>query len=83
MLLANMAKSDSLSRLLTLQRPSVPNLSSSKIAIDQLMDCFVKGATGTYNLKADYDYLAYLFADLAKVNPTPLLPIYDPSLHPH
>ncbi|MCJ1379303.1 hypothetical protein MMC17_002404 [Xylographa soralifera] len=66
MLLANMAKSDSIERLLTLKRDIPLGLSSSKIAIDQLMDCFVKGAEGSWNSKADFDYLAYLFADLAK-----------------
>ena len=67
MLLANMAKSDSIERVLTLKRDVPLGLSSSKIAIDQLMDCFVKGAEGSWNPNADFDYLAYLFADLAKV----------------
>lgn len=31
------------------------------------MDCFVKGAEGGYNSAADYDYLSYFFADIAKV----------------
>ncbi|MCJ1431120.1 hypothetical protein MMC27_000471 [Xylographa pallens] len=66
MLLANMAKSDSIERLLTLKRDIVLGLSASDIAINQLMDCFVKGAVGSWNPKADFDYLAYLFADLAK-----------------
>ncbi|KAL1965424.1 hypothetical protein VTN77DRAFT_5680 [Rasamsonia byssochlamydoides] len=67
MLLANLAKSDSLKRIITLTR-KVPDssISSSKRAMDQLMDCFVKGAEGSLNKKADYDYLAYLFADLSK-----------------
>lgn len=30
------------------------------------MDCFVKGADGSFNKDADYDYLAYLFADISK-----------------
>ncbi|EKG19842.1 hypothetical protein MPH_02844 [Macrophomina phaseolina MS6] len=34
--------------------------------MDQLMDCFVKGAEGRFNPHADYDYLSYLFADMAK-----------------
>jgi hypothetical protein len=67
MLLANMAKSDDLKRILTLKRSIPKGLSTSAIAIDQLMDCFVKGAGGTYNKDANYDYLAYLFADVAKV----------------
>lgn len=67
MLLANMAKSDSIERILTLKRDVPLGLSTSKLAIDQLMDCFVKGAKKSWNPNADYDYLAYLFADLAKV----------------
>lgn len=66
MLLANMAKSDSIERILTLKRDVPLGLSTSKIVIDQLMDCFVKGAEGSWNAKADFDYLAYLFADLGK-----------------
>jgi hypothetical protein len=66
MLLANMAKDDSLQRVLKLQRDVPKELSSSKWAMDQLMDCFVKGAAGAYNKHADYDYLSYFFADLAK-----------------
>ena len=66
MLLANIAKSDSITKLLTLKREVPKPLSTSPIAIDQLLDCFVKGADGSYNSEADYDYLSYLFADLAK-----------------
>lgn len=67
MLLANLAKHDSLTSLLTLTRPLPPSsLASSTTAIDQLLDLFVKGADGTYNPAANYDYLSYLFADLAK-----------------
>jgi hypothetical protein len=66
MLLANMAKDDSLQRVLELKRSISKELSTSEWAMDQLMDCFVKGATGAYNKDADYDYLSYFFADLAK-----------------
>lgn len=66
MLLANLAKSPNITKLLTFKRDVPKNLSTSPIAIDQLLDCFVKGADGSYNAKADYDYLSYLFADLAK-----------------
>jgi hypothetical protein len=67
MLLANMAKDDSLQRVLDLKRAVPKELSSSEWAMDQLMDCFVKGAEGAYNKNADYDYLSYFFADLGKV----------------
>ncbi|KAH7380772.1 DNA-binding protein-like protein HGH1 [Pyrenochaeta sp. MPI-SDFR-AT-0127] len=66
MLLANMAKDDSLQRVLELKRDIPKELSKSKWAMDQLMDCFVKGAEGAYNKHANFDYLSYFFADLAK-----------------
>lgn len=66
MLLANMAKSSHLTKLLSLSREVPQPLSTSSIAIDQLLDCFVKGAAGSYNKDADYDYLSYPFADLSK-----------------
>lgn len=68
MLLANMAKSDSFSRLCTLKRSVVPKLSASLLALDQLIDLFNRGADAHYNTAANFDYLAYLFADLAKVS---------------
>ena len=66
MLLANMAKDDALQRVLELKRDIPKELSKSKWAMDQLMDCFVRGADGSYNKHADFDYLSYFFADLAK-----------------
>ncbi|KAI9721030.1 MAG: hypothetical protein M1812_002510 [Candelaria pacifica] len=66
MLLANLAKSDHLKGILTLTRATPKPLSTSGNAMDQMMDCFVKGASGTYNKAANYDYLAYFFADIAK-----------------
>ncbi|KAF2262441.1 DNA-binding protein-like protein HGH1 [Lojkania enalia] len=66
MLLANMAKDDSFQRVLELKRSIPKGLSESVWAIDQLLDCFVKGAEGAYNTHANYDYLSYFFADLAK-----------------
>jgi hypothetical protein len=65
MLLANLSKSDSLERLLTLTRPT-PSSLTSNLAISQLLDIFVRGADGHYNKDANFDYLSYLFADLAK-----------------
>lgn len=66
MLLANLAKSESIKKILTSKRDVPKGLSASPIVIDQLLDCFVKGAEGRYNKDANYDYLSYLFADLAK-----------------
>ncbi|KAL9127705.1 MAG: hypothetical protein Q9217_003478, partial [Psora testacea] len=65
MLLANLAKSPSIERLIKLQRTPVPNLpTKSKSAIAQLIEIYNLG-TG-WNKDADYDYLGYLFGDLAK-----------------
>lgn len=66
MLLANLAKADNIKRVLSLERTVPKALSTSKNAMDQLMDCFVKGAGGSYNKNADFDYLSYFFADMAK-----------------
>ncbi|KAI9929794.1 hypothetical protein MW887_001270 [Aspergillus wentii] len=66
MLFANLAKSDELKKLLTLKRRIPEPTSTSPNAIDQLMDCFVKGADGSLNKNANYDYLSYLFADFSK-----------------
>lgn len=66
MLLANLAKYDELKDILHLERPAPNELNSNNRAIDQLLDLFVRGADGTYNKEADFDYLSYLFADLAK-----------------
>lgn len=67
MLLANMAKADDMLRILKLKRAVPKPLSTSEYAMDQLMDCFVKGAEGSFNKQADFDYLSYFFADLSKV----------------
>ncbi|ERF76676.1 hypothetical protein EPUS_02215 [Endocarpon pusillum Z07020] len=68
MLLANLAKSPSLDRLITLARSiplGNPPVSSSTNAVDQLMDCFVKEITN--KPAKDYDYLSYVFADLSRL----------------
>lgn len=66
MLLANLAKSDNIKRIIALSRGIPESVSDSPKAMDQLMDCFVKGAEGTLNKDADFDYLAYFFADVSK-----------------
>ncbi|KAL3457637.1 hypothetical protein BJX64DRAFT_15106 [Aspergillus heterothallicus] len=67
MLFANLGKSEKIKRLFTLKRRSAEPVSSSAYAVDQLMDCFVKGAESGLNQHANYDYLSYLFADLSKL----------------
>ncbi|RDA87402.1 hypothetical protein CP532_7023 [Ophiocordyceps camponoti-leonardi (nom. inval.)] len=67
MLLANLAKSQSFeATILRARQPSPPDLGADDVVLNQLLDLFVKGHDGCYNKTADYDYLAYLFADLAK-----------------
>ena len=73
MLLANMTKSDKLARLVGLKR-ALPaaggagaDVSTSPYAMDQLMDCFVKGAEKGLNEEANYDFLSYVFADLSRL----------------
>jgi hypothetical protein len=66
MLLANLTKHDHLKTLLTLKRDIPKPLSTSPFAIDQLLDLFVKGQEGSYNEKANFDYLCYVFADISK-----------------
>lgn len=67
MLLANLSKSPSITRLVTLTRTTVPALSPSQLAITQLLELFNKGAEGGYNTQASFDHLAWFFGDLAKV----------------
>lgn len=66
MLLANLAKADNITRIFDISRQAPEEVSTSKFVLDQLMDCFVKGAKGALNKNANYDYLAYFFADLSK-----------------
>ncbi|KAM0328223.1 hypothetical protein ACHAQA_005632 [Verticillium albo-atrum] len=66
MLLANLAKWDGTKKIFSKKQTAPEELKSNDMVINQLLDLFVKGAEGTYNKHADYDYLAYLFADLAK-----------------
>ncbi|KAI9736261.1 MAG: hypothetical protein M1834_001147 [Cirrosporium novae-zelandiae] len=75
MLLTNLSKSDILlDHLLPLERKDPPkSLSTTNKAMDQLMAVFVKGERGKWNKHSDYDYLAYVFGDLAKN----LLPFTD------
>lgn len=66
MLLANLTKSDSFKTILERKQKAPSELGSDETVLNQLLDLFVKGQDGTYNKKADFDYLAYVFADLAK-----------------
>ncbi|KAK1699861.1 hypothetical protein BDP55DRAFT_723495 [Colletotrichum godetiae] len=65
MLLANLAKFDGLNTIVTKKQTPPAELKSNDLVLNQLVDLFVK-EKGAYNKDADYDYLAYLFADLTK-----------------
>ncbi|KAM3447533.1 hypothetical protein MY3296_008615 [Beauveria thailandica] len=66
MVLANMTKSDSLKRIINKRQESPKELGSDDCILNQLMDLFVKGQNGSYNPKGDFDYIAYVLADLSK-----------------
>ncbi|KAK3990084.1 protein HGH1 [Cladorrhinum sp. PSN332] len=66
MLLANMAKWDGLKSVAAKKQSAPERLQSDELILNQLLDLFVKGADGSYNKHADFDYLAYVFADLSK-----------------
>ena len=61
MLLANLAKHSGFPRrILELKKAPVEGISKGENAMDQLMDCFVRG-------EKEWDYLAYVFADVSRV----------------
>jgi hypothetical protein len=66
MLLANLGKWDGMKSIVERKRSAPDELGSNELILNQLVDLFVKGADKTYNKDADFDYLAYLFADLSK-----------------
>lgn len=66
MLLANLGKWDAFKTMLAKKQPPPDELGSDELVLNQLLDLFVKGASGTYNKGADFDHLSYLFADLTK-----------------
>lgn len=63
MLLANLAKHSSLSHLLTLKIPPIPTPPSSPLAINVILDLFVRNANATS--ESTYDYLSYGLASLS------------------
>lgn len=68
-LLSNLAKNDSITKVLGMvidRDENQKKIFKSDKAIDCLMDCFVKGADRSLNKFANYDYLAYFFADLSR-----------------
>lgn len=67
-LLSNLAKNDNVVKVFDMKRQSTENsdvFKSDKI-VDCLMDCFVKGADRRLTKKADFNFLAYFFADMSR-----------------
>lgn len=68
-LLANLAKNDAITKLFSIE-VKISNEQKQFFALnhamDCLMDCFVKGSDRTLNKYADFDYLAYFFADISR-----------------
>lgn len=66
MLLSNLAKADSIKSLISMTRTtSIPDCPSS-LAMDQLLDVYVRGHGKTLNPHANYDFLTNLFSDLTR-----------------
>lgn len=78
--MANLAKRDSITSIFNIKfalpsapasaekdsKPEVSPFKPGSTVIDCLMDCFVKGSDRSFNKAADFDYLAYFFADLSR-----------------
>ncbi|SCU79407.1 LAFA_0B02938g1_1 [Lachancea sp. 'fantastica'] len=71
-LLTNLAKEECITRIFGLVKKSAVDagldttvFKSGKV-MDCLMDCFVKGPDRALNKFANYDYLAYFFADISR-----------------
>ncbi|CAR21506.1 Protein HGH1 [Lachancea thermotolerans] len=71
-LLTNLAKEDCITKVFsftTMDSKDVTldkNVFKSERIVDCLMDCFVKGSDRTLNKFANFDYLAYFFADISR-----------------
>ncbi|SGZ57488.1 CIC11C00000000032 [Sungouiella intermedia] len=68
-LLANLAKNDAITKIFDIRvklSDEQKKIFALDHAMDCLMDCFVKGSDRTLNKFADFDYLAYFFADISR-----------------
>ncbi|CCG84558.1 protein of unknown function [Taphrina deformans PYCC 5710] len=66
MLLSNLAKSESIKRLLTMTRKSSITECESDGVMNQLLDVYVRGSGKQLNPHANYDFLTNLFSDLTR-----------------
>lgn len=65
-LLVNLAKNDKITAIFDIKVETNDEVFKSSKAMDCLMDCFVKGFDRSLNKYANYDYLAYFFADISR-----------------
>lgn len=68
-LLTNLAKNDNITKVFDFKivhSEEQQKIFKSTKAMDCLMDCFVKGSDRSLNKYANYDYLAYFFADISR-----------------
>lgn len=68
-LLTNLAKNDKITKVFDFEishNEEQKKIFKSSKAMDCLMDCFVKGFDRSLNKYADFDYLAYFFADISR-----------------
>lgn len=69
-LLANLAKNDQVTAIFGMKRTVKGKDEDSRFQslniMDCLMDCFVKGSTRQLNKYADFNYLAFFFADVSR-----------------
>lgn len=69
-LLTNLAKNDAINKIFEFsiehKEEEQKKVFKSNKGIDCLMDCFVKGSDRSLNKYANFDYLAYFFADISR-----------------
>lgn len=66
-LITNLAKNDKITKVFEIEvEPTNKDVFKSKKAVDCLIDCFVKGSERNLNKNANFDYLAFFFADLSR-----------------
>lgn len=66
-LITNLAKNDKITKIFEIEvEPTNKDVFKSTKAVDCLIDCFVKGSERNLNKNANFDYLAFFFADLSR-----------------
>lgn len=78
MLLSNLSKLETVSHQLLKLTLAVPTATEGEtedlIALDVMLEVFLKGEGKKYNPNANYDFLASVFANVSTVSSRPFLP---------